>query len=128
MGPMNDPDEKPLDPEVERVRQRVMRFMGINLGLLIVAIMAVLVIIVYKTGLFASAPRQTEQHAWAPPANGTVIEGKIALPAGARALSQSLDGDRLSVLAELAGGGQAVFVYDLAQNRVVARLDITTGR
>ncbi len=121
---MKDPDEKPLDPEVERVRQRVMRFMGINIGLLVVAVMAVLVVIVYRTGVFSSAP---ENPAWAPPANGTVVKGQIALPVGAQALSQSLDGDRLAVLAQLAGGGRAIFVYDLVQNRVVARLDVTAG-
>ncbi|PDQ22485.1 fimbrial protein, partial [Mesorhizobium sanjuanii] len=38
-----DPDvegrEKPLDPEVESVRRKLVRFMAINLGLLFLALM-----------------------------------------------------------------------------------------
>ncbi len=122
-GPNQD-DEKPLDPAVERVRRKLVRFIGINLGLLLVAVMAVLLTIVYRTGVFSSAP---DEAAWQPPANGQTIQAGIALPAGARVVSQSLDGGRISLQVELAEGGQAIFIYDLAQNRIVARLDIASG-
>ena len=41
-------EEKPLDPAMERVRRRLVRFVGINLGLLFIALMAVVVAIVYR--------------------------------------------------------------------------------
>ena len=51
-GPVDDDDEreKPLDPAVERVRGKLIRFMLVNLGLLFVALMAVAIAIVYRTG------------------------------------------------------------------------------
>ena len=42
MAPVQaDEEEKPLDPNVEKVRRKLVRFMGINLGLLFLALMAV---------------------------------------------------------------------------------------
>ena len=46
--PDND-DEKPLDPAAERVRRKLVRFMAINLGILFLALMAVVAALVYKS-------------------------------------------------------------------------------
>ena len=45
----DDKDEKPLDPAAERVRRKMVRFMGINLGILFAAVMAVVLALVYKS-------------------------------------------------------------------------------
>ena len=45
----DDEEEKPLDPAVEKVRRKLVRFVAINLGLLFVALMAVVGAIVYKS-------------------------------------------------------------------------------
>jgi hypothetical protein len=42
-----DPDE-PLDPAVEKVRAKLMRFVVINLGILFLALMAVVGALVYR--------------------------------------------------------------------------------
>jgi hypothetical protein len=47
---IDDNEEKPLDPAVEKVRRKLVRFVAINLGLLFLALMAVLAAVVYKTG------------------------------------------------------------------------------
>ncbi|MGC4026208.1 MAG: fimbrial protein [Mesorhizobium sp.] len=116
-------DEKPLDPAVENVRRKMIRFMGINLGLLFVALMAVVGAIVYKSRT-AVPPRPTTQEL-AVPADGGLLEGKIALPADARILSQSLSGDRISLQVERADGLRAIYLYDLANGRMIGRFDIS---
>lgn len=108
-------EEKPLDPAAERVRRKLVRFMAINLGILFVAVMAVVIAFVYRSMTSTETP---------PPAAFT--EGKIALPAGARIVSQSATADRLSIATEFADGRRAIFVYDLAGNRMVGRYDLVS--
>jgi hypothetical protein len=113
-GPALDDEDKPLDPAVEKVRRKLVRFVAINLGILLVALMAVAGAIVYKSG--GEAP--------AIGLDGEPAEAAIPLPAGARIVSQSLSGDRIAIHAELAGGGRAIFLYDLAEQRLVGRFTI----
>ncbi|QPC90514.1 fimbrial protein [Mesorhizobium sp. INR15] len=114
--------EKPLDPEVEKVRGKLVRFMVINLGLLFVALMVVIGALVYKA---RNAPRSN------PPLAGDIqvpagepISGDIVLPVGAKVISQSLSGSRISVDAELADGGRTIFVYDIGEGRMIGRFAI----
>ncbi|MEX0954358.1 MAG: fimbrial protein [Rhizobiaceae bacterium] len=121
----DDEDEKPLDPAVERVRRRVMRFIAINLGILFVALMAVAIAIVYRVG---SRNEDAPPVAGAQvPAGSIAADGVIALPAGARIVSQSLSGDRLSVQVEQPGGERAFLIYDLASGGVVGRIAVESG-
>jgi hypothetical protein len=114
--------EKPLDPEVEKVRKKLVRFVAINLGLLFLALMVVIGAVVYKA---RNAPPSS------PPLAGDIqapagepISGDIVLPVGAKVVSQSLSGNRLSIDAELADGSRAVFVYDIAERRIIGRFAI----
>lgn len=111
----DDPEDKPLDPAVERVRRKIVRFMAINLGLLFVALMAVAAAIVYQAGGGDGT------------AGPSALDGRIALPQGSRIVSQALSGDRLSLEVALEGGGHAIFVYDLAAARLIGRYDIEAG-
>ncbi|MBZ9742368.1 MULTISPECIES: fimbrial protein [unclassified Mesorhizobium] len=117
----DEEQEKPLDPEVDRLRGKLIRFMVINLGLLFVALMVVIGAIVYKA---RKAPSVT------PPLAGDIqtpagpASGDIVLPVGARVVSQSLSGDRLSIDAELADGSRAIFLYDLAERRLLGQFAI----
>lgn len=102
-----------------------MRFVAINLGLLLVALMAVVGAIVYKA-------RNTPSPGIAAPASdipvpaGSVLESDIPLPAGARIVSQSLSGNRLALDIELPGGARAIHIYDIAERRIVGRFTVTT--
>ncbi len=112
--PETDEDEdKPLDPAVENVRRKLVRFALINLGLLFFALMAVVVALVYKTR--TAEPEVT-------PAE--MIEADIVLPAGARIATQSLSGDRILLDVRLADGSTALFVYDISAGRLVGRFAI----
>ncbi len=110
----DETEEKPLDPAVERVRKKLVRFVAINLGLLFAAVMAVLIALVYKS---YQAP------ATLPP--GTVAEAEIALPAGAKMIGHGFSAGQISIDAELADGSRTVFVYDLAARRIVGRYAVT---
>lgn len=116
--PDND-EEKPLDPAAERVRRKLVRFMAINLGILFLALMAVVAALVYKSMTVSPAPPAVASDV---PADAT--SGRISLPAGARLISQSLSGDRLSLHVALAGGGESILIYDTAQGRIVGRHDL----
>ncbi|MCP9229543.1 fimbrial protein [Mesorhizobium sp. M1340] len=121
--PLADEDEeKPLDPEVEKVRRKLVRFVAINLGLLFLALMVVIAALVYKA---RNAPPA------APPLTsdfqvpiGEPVNGDIVLPVGARVISQSLSGNHLSIDAELPDGSRAIFVYDITERRIVGRFAI----
>jgi hypothetical protein len=103
-----DDDEKPLDPAAERVRRKLVRFMAINLGLLFAAVMVVVAALVYKSV-------QT------PAPSGRLAEAEIALPAGARMVGHGFADGKISIDAELADGSRAIFLYDLAAEKIVGR-------
>lgn len=114
--------EKPLDPEVEKVRRKLVRFVGINLGLLFLALMVVIGALVYKA---RNAPPTSPPLAGdiQTPA-GELASGDIVLPVGAKVVSQSLSGNRVSIDAELTDGSRAIFIYDIAERRLIGRFAI----
>lgn len=116
--PIEDDDDKPLDPAVEKVRRKLVRFVAINLGILFVALLAVVAALVYKTR--PTGPVAEEVVASSP----GVIEAEIALPSGARIVSQSLSGNRVAINSELADGSRVIFLYDFGERRLVGRLAI----
>ncbi|RWL96316.1 MAG: fimbrial protein [Mesorhizobium sp.] len=115
-------EEKPLDPAAENVRRKLVRFMIVNLGLLFLALMVVIGALVYKARnapVAGSAPAGDVQV----PA-GASLSGDIVLPVGAKVISQSLSGNRLSIDAELADGSRSIFVYDIAERRIIGQFAI----
>ncbi|CDX34539.1 putative fimbrial subunit PilA [Mesorhizobium sp. ORS 3359] len=115
-------EEKPLDPAAENVRRKLVRFMIVNLGLLFLALMVVIGALVYKARnapVAGPAPAGDVQ----PPA-GAPLSGDIVLPVGAKVISQSLSGNRLSIDAELADGSRSIFVYDIAERRIIGQFAI----
>jgi len=123
----DDTEDKPLDPAVERVRARLVRFMIINLGILFIALMAVVIAIVYRSNRAPQPPVIAPSELPQPvPGESEVAHGQITLPAGARITSHTLSGNRLSLDLSLAGGGRAFLIYDIATSRVIARIDVAT--
>jgi hypothetical protein len=120
--PTPDDDEPPLDPGLEKVRRKLVRFIAINLGLLFLALMVVIVALVYKSrSAKAPAPSLTSE---IPVHGDEQLTGDIVLPIGAKVVSQSLSGNRLSIDAELADGTRAIFIYDVAERRMIGRFSI----
>lgn len=124
-GPYHDEeDEKPLDPAVERVRRKLVRFAVINIGLLLVAVMAVAGALVYKSRTAQTATPVIGGDI--PTPAGGPLTGDIVLPAGARIVSQAISGGRLSLDAELADGSRTIFVYDMAERRIIGQFAVKT--
>jgi len=115
-------DEKPLDPAAENVRRKLVRFMIVNLGLLFLALMVVIGALVYKARNAPVAGPAPAGEVQAPA--GAPLSGDIVLPVGAKVVSQSLSGNRLSIDAELADGSRSIFVYDIAERRIVGQFPI----
>ena len=117
----DDEADKPLDPAVEKVRRKLVRFVAINLGLLFVALMAVLGAIVYQSGQGGETPGDRAESAGA---RSSLIEGKITIPDGLRILSHAISGDRISFDTQGTSGVRAILIYDIADGRLVGRLKI----
>ncbi|MDG4894840.1 fimbrial protein [Mesorhizobium sp. WSM4976] len=115
-------DEKPLDPAAENVRRKLVRFMIVNLGLLFLALMVVIGALVYKARNVPVAGPTAAGDVQAPA--GAPLSGDIVLPVGAKVVSQSLSGNRLSIDAELADGSRSIFVYDIAERRIIGQFAI----
>jgi hypothetical protein len=119
---MDEEEDKPLDPHVENVRRKLVRFMAVNLGLLFLALMVVGGALVYKSR--SARPPAAPPAGEIPTPAGAPLAGDIVLPVGAKIVSQSLSGNRVSIDAELADGGRTIFVYDFAEQRMVGRFAI----
>lgn len=120
----DEEDEKPLDPNIEKVRRKMIRFMGINLGLLFLALMVVVAALVYKSRKVTPPPPVAASEIPVPA--GSPLAGDIVLPVGSKIVSQSLSGNRISIDAELSDGSRAIFVYDIAEKRIVGQFAIRT--
>jgi hypothetical protein len=120
---LNIEEEKPLDPAVENIRRKLVRFVAINLGLLFIALMAVVGALVYKSMNTASPPAAIDAGVEIPSPEG-VVEGQIVVPAGARIVSQSLSGNRLSLALDMTDGSRAIYIYDILSKRVIGRFAV----
>ena len=118
-APQSNDDEKPLDPEVERVRRKLLRFMIINLAILFIAFAAVIGGFIYKSS--SLAPKRTaEQEALSrAPSGADAVAGTISIPAGARIISQTLAGKEVLLGLELADGSRSFLLYDLGTGRTL---------
>lgn len=115
----DDSDEKPLDPAVERVQQRLRRLMlisGLTLG---VGMIAVFAGVAYRVMTIEPGPPV----AVAPGAALALGRSALGVAAEARLISTSLDGDRVALtFAEAAG--ETIVVVDVRSGIVVARLRV----
>ena len=111
MADIND-DEKPLDPEIEAIRRRMMRLLMISGGIMFVGLMTVLIAIVYKInqGSESSAARQ-------------VTAAELVLPAGASITDTGLSNGKMVLTLKLENGSTAIYVYN-SDGTVAARYTV----
>lgn len=105
---------------------RALKALVIILGIAILVGTTVLVTVIIQRGVRLagqSAPARSSPTAAAVP-SGTA-DRALALPAGAKVLESRLGGGRVLLRAALPGGGEALFVFDAATGKLVARYDIT---
>ncbi|TDH35144.1 hypothetical protein E2A64_15665 [Pseudohoeflea suaedae] len=124
--PMTDElEEKPLDPEMEKVRRKMVRLLAVSIGIMFVGVMAVLAAIVYKF------TRPAEDVAAVPAASGnapaapssTPLVDRIDLPPGFEVVSMSVDGDRIAFFGT-ANGASQVLVYDASSGTRLGTIEV----
>ena len=117
--PLDDADEKPLDPAVEQVQRRLRRLMlisGLTLGF---GIFFVFLAILYRLFTYESSPAAVSV---APgPAIPTLKAADLGISPEARLVSSSLDGNRV-LLTYSDAAGVTLVIVDLSRNAVIGRL------
>ncbi len=125
----NEAIEKPLDPAMEKVRRKMVRLLVVSVGIMMAGLMAVLYTLVHKISdrpIMATAPVVGEAGFAALPARE--ITGTIALPVGAQINNQSLSGSRVLMDLTLSDGKRQSVIYDVIEQRIIARFDVTNVR
>jgi len=118
------------------VRRKLIRLLVISFGIMILGLGAVIAAIVYKinerndaadtrAGAAADASESAKSATGRLSAE-TAIAGAIDLPAGARILAASLDGDHALMTLALADGTMQLLVIDLPTGKVFVRYDLRT--
>ncbi|MEM1365498.1 MAG: hypothetical protein AAGH82_07075 [Pseudomonadota bacterium] len=92
------PDDEPLDPAVERVRQKMQRVQIVSLSIMMLGFVAVLAAISYRIWFQPQEPTAAAQQAGgALLPSGETQEFAVELPAGARIVETHLDGPNVLV-------------------------------
>eukprot|EP01037_Dinobryon_pediforme_P021756 gene21756-22715_t len=116
---LDDPTEKPLDPAVIRVQQRLQRLMLWSRGIMLVGFAALFGVIFYKFYWI----RQTPAAATATGTAATPVSASLAMPDGGHVVASRLDGNRL--LLTIDGlKGSTVLVLDADTLQVLRRLEL----
>ncbi|MBC7285096.1 hypothetical protein [Hoeflea sp.] len=118
----DDLDEKPLDPEMEKVRRKMVRLLAVSIGVMFIGLMAVLGAIVYKFTQRDAAPADGGLVAGASMTvpSDAPLEAVAALPAGFVIESVTLDGARVGFFGRAADGSMRLIIHDISLGRAVA--------
>ena len=118
-----DQDDKPLDPMLEKVRRKMIRLQLVSAGIMIVALMAVLIAIVYKTKKVdpAKAPAQTISEV---PTDGAVSV-IASLPDGFTVTSMQLANGQVLFDGKTVDGTRKALVFDTRIGRIVAEIVVS---
>lgn len=117
----DDLDEKPLDPEMEKVRRKMVRLLAVSIGIMFIGLMAVLGAIVYKFTQQGGDEAETAEasgSAMSVPSDAP-MEAVASLPAGFEVETVSLDGTRIAFFGRAADGSRRIIIHDMAVGRIV---------
>ncbi|MCD2174213.1 hypothetical protein [Rhizobium sp. C4] len=118
----DEQDEKPLDPVLEKVRRKMIRLQLVSAGVMVIALMAVLIAIVYKANhanQASRAPAITEDV----PNEGTTIV-MAALPEGFKVNATQLSGDRVLFDGTDKAGQRKMLVFNIRRGRIEAEIAV----
>lgn len=121
---MQDPniekeEEKPLDPEMEKVRRKMVRLLGISLGIMFIGVMAVLIAVVYKIN---TAGDDEVIDPTMQPEIPVMVSGnlEVVLPVGFVTTSFDLDGTRGAITGTTSDGKQHILIVDLKTGEIIS--------
>ena len=116
-------EEKPLDPEMEKVRRKMVRLLAVSLGVMFIGVMAVLVGVVYKV-METPEEEQTASTGVLTVPTGESLEVKVKLPQGFIINDVSLDGSRVLFFGENTDGSRSAYIFDVQSLSLVAQIAI----
>ena len=119
----DEQDEKPLDPEMEKVRRKMVRLLAVSIGIMFIGLMAVLAGVIYKSTSVDDAGTATSLQALKPGTGGP-LKITAPLPAGFDVEEVTADGAMLVIRGRRGDGGQAVLLSDISSQRMVAEIDM----
>jgi len=116
-------EEKPLDPEVENIRRRMMRLLFISFGSMLIGLMAVFGAIVYKINTAdddAAVQSSTQQQI-----PGEIAKGSLSLPKGTQIITSNLSGSQILLTVKYPDESLHLIVFDVKSGKMVADYTVT---
>lgn len=115
--------EKPLDPEMEKVRRKMVRLLVVSIGIMILGVMAVLASVVYKVIGPDEEPKAAMADTIMVP-SGAPLQLAATLPAGFSVEQVALDGTRILFYGLSASGMKSAVIMDVATGNIVAEIEL----
>ncbi|MGQ4273447.1 DUF6476 family protein [Terrihabitans sp. B22-R8] len=101
------------DPRTARIVRRMRIFVGVSTAIMFVGFVLVMSVIVWRLVKRDEVPALASPPVSAP-TSGQELSGTVTLPAGARIVGTTSDGQRLFITIEAADGAQSIQVFDVA--------------
>lgn len=116
-------EEKPLDPEMEKVRRKMVRLLVVSIGIMILGVMAVLAGVVYRVVQPDEENRVAAGQGLVVPSEGPV-QRDASLPQGFVVDDVALDGPRILFFGRMADGSRRAYVLDVETGRMAAEITL----
>ena len=92
-------EEAPLDPAAERLRRKMVRLMGVSIGIMFVGIFAVLAVVIYRIGDLGEP---------------ATVSAELAVPPGFTVIQSDASANRIALRGTDADGQARILVFDTA--------------
>ncbi|MCP4317919.1 MAG: hypothetical protein GY789_18330 [Hyphomicrobiales bacterium] len=120
---LDQDEEKPLDPEMEKVRRKMVRLLVVSIGIMILGVMAVLAGVVYKVIGPEDEPQAALSDTITVP-SGAPLQLTASLPAGFSVEQVALDGARILFYGRSASGINSAVIMDVSTGNIVAEIEL----
>lgn len=121
-------EDEPLDPVMEKVRVKMVRLLGISIGLMLLALITVLGAVVYKISQGSETPEAEAENIepnTMPVQNLVLLENlAIDVPEGARVISSNLSSGNLLLDLRLSDGARQFWIVNLQTGDVLSRVTL----
>ncbi|MEM6460684.1 MAG: hypothetical protein AAF724_02070 [Pseudomonadota bacterium] len=118
---LDQEEEKPLDPAMEKVRRKMVRLLVVSIGIMFLGVMAVLAGVVYRV----MEPDETQRAAQAGLAQPAIPASVTAsLPAGFSVENVALDGTRILFFGRTVDGTSSAVILDLSTGDIVTEIEL----
>ena len=120
-------EDEPLDPVMEKVRVKMVRLLGISIGLMLLALITVLGAVVYKISQGSEASQEEAENTSI--SNEQINQAKLLdniklkLPEEARIVSSGLSMNRLLLDLRMSAGSRQFWIVDLTNGKVISRVE-----